>query len=133
MACFRRGDKLEGDFDVHRILNHACSSPTFAWSMLLRPLLARSTRGIRTIPLSYHTARITMSAPASAPPAAAETPAGPSKSELKKRAKEAEKEKKRIEREAREAQEKAAREAADVVRSIEKLASSQNIEGLLFL
>ena len=40
---------------------------------------------------------------------------GPSKSELKKMAKEAEKEKKRIEREAKEAAAKAAREAADVV------------------
>ena len=47
-----------------------------------------------------------------------EAPAGPSKGELKRMAKEAEKEKKRIEREAREAKERAAREAADVVREL---------------
>ena len=54
-----------------------------------------------------------MSEPAAPAPAAE----GPSKSELKKRAKEAEKEKKRLEREAKEAEQRAAREAADVVRS----------------
>lgn len=42
-------------------------------------------------------------------------PAGPSKSELKKRAKEAEKAKKAAEREAREAEERKKREAADAM------------------
>jgi hypothetical protein len=41
--------------------------------------------------------------------------AGPSKSELKKRAKEAEKEKRRLEREAKEAEQRIAKAAADVV------------------
>ena len=88
---------------------------------LLTPLTALPTP-IRIVARPSKFRRLaTMSepAPAAAVPAAEASEGadgGPSKGELKKRAKEAEKERKRLEREQREAEQKAAREAADVVR-----------------
>lgn len=94
----------------------------YARPALLTPLTVLSTSArLASRPTKFRRLA-TMSEPApaaAAPPvdAAEGAEGGPSKGELKKRAKEAEKERKRIEREQREAEQKAAKEAADVVRA----------------
>ena len=93
----------------------------YARPALLTPLTVLSTSArLASRPTKFRRLA-TMSEPApavAAPPvdAAEGVEGGPSKGELKKRAKEAEKERKRLEREQREAEQKAAKEAADVVR-----------------
>lgn len=85
-----------------------------------RPLLSNSIQiplAVSFRPLAQAKRVISMSAPESqsTEPAPAAAPAGPSKGELKRRAKEAEKEKKRLEREAKEAEQKAAKAKAEIV------------------